>query len=92
MGEIYIKSWSFFKNFKELINSDLKPGLDTLLFGALKRQGSKSRSSNPKILAALYPNRGACFLIDSPRFIFPFLVELVYRRCQITSRECFLIR
>jgi len=43
-------------------------------------------------LAALYPNRGACPLIDSPRFIFPSFVKLVYRRCQITFRECFQVK
>jgi hypothetical protein len=32
----------------------------------------KSCSSNPKILAASHPNRGACPIVDSPHFILPF--------------------
>lgn len=37
----------------------------------------------------LGPSRGTCPIIDSPRFIFPFLEnsQLVYRRRQITFKS-----
>ena len=53
-------------------------------------QGTKRSASNPKILAVLQPDRGACSVIDNPRLTsLNFVTPFVYRRCQVTSEECF---